>query len=465
MIVGKFGGGAMASSSTIKDVMKMIKRDPERKIIVVSAPGRRPGIDNDTKVTDLLIKCGQDRNKPGKCKKTASEIVRRYEEIACGLGVNPELTDRCRDDLRERIDSKESNTAKYMDKLKAFGEEYSARLLAAALDVGGVPAKFVSPAEAGMTVTDNFGDTELDPASYKRIGAKLSKPKKVIVFPGFYGMTKDGAAATFARGGSDITGAILAAAVGAKIYENFTDVPGIFCTAPDLLIGVKPRKIHRLSFDELRELSYSGFNVFHHEAMLPVMELDRPVPIHVRDYRLPKTRGTLIVGGRKYMKGKIIGIAAEKGFISYTITKRLMNRELGFGRRLFQIIEDKGISYEHSPSGIDSISVIIKKDDDFTTALKKELGDAMEKQLGGCVKIEDNLAMLAIVGLGMKESVGIAARAFGAIADAGVNIEMISQGASELSIFIGVKEKDTRKAVTALYNRLVRSTPRTPYLS
>lgn len=455
----------MASSSTIKDVIRMITGDPARRIIVVSAPGKRPDVKDDIKVTDLLIACAENRDKPKKREKLVDDIVKRYEEIACGLGVDAELSDMCRNDLRERIVSEESDTAKYMDRLKAFGEEYAARFLAAVLDGSGVPAEFVSPQEAGMIVSDRFGDAELDPASYERIAKKLSRPKKVIVFPGFYGITESGDIATFARGGSDLTGAILAAAVNAKVYENFTDVPGIFCTAPNLLKGVKPRKIHRLSFEELRELAYTGFNVFHHEAMLPVMELEKPVPIHVRDYRLPDKEGSLIVGGRRYMKGRIIGIAAEKGFISYTVTKRLMNREIGFGRRLFQIIENRGISYEHSPSGIDSISVIIKKNRSFTPKFKRELKEEIESELGGSVKIEDNLSMLAIVGLGMKESVGIAARAFGAIADAGVNIEMISQGASELSIFIGVKERDTRKAVTALYNRLVRSTPKTPYLS
>jgi len=467
MIVAKFGGGAMATSDTVKKVIEMILHDPKRRIIVVSAPGKRPEVKNDAKVTDLLIACAENRDKPRNLKSLVGNIGGRYREIARGLGLDEGIAEEFDAIIEKRIARKDGNHLRYMDGVKALGEETAARFLATALAALGHPARFVSPEEIGLLVTSEYGNAQPLPEGFrnlKKLKTIVNNSGDILVFPGFYGITEDGNIATFSRGGSDLTGSLAAAAVQAEVYENFTDVQGIFCANPAYLENVPPRKIERLTFQELRELSYSGFSVFHDEAILPVMILKEPVPIHLRDFRFPEKQGTWIVGERHYMKGHIIGIAAEKGFLSITVHKHLMNREIGFGRRLFEVFEKKGLSYEHSPSGIDSISVVLK-DKGISAGLLKELERDLKKELGvDSVKVETGLAMIAIVGLGMKESIGIAARATGAISKARVNIEMISQGASEISIFYAVNEEDVKKAVTSLYNRLVRKS-KTPYLS
>lgn len=464
MIVAKFGGGAMATSSTVNKVIEMILHNSDRRIIVVSAPGRRDHVKDDTKVTDLLIACSECRDDKTKLKKLVHEISERYMEIARGLGLDEAIASEFDALIEKRISLKDKNPARYMDQVKALGEETSARFLAAALNALGHPAVFISPEEAGLIVSSQYGNAYPLQVAYKNL-SKLKNTKKLIVFPGFYGITEDGHIATFSRGGSDLTGSILAAAVGAEVYENFTDVQGIFCANPIYLNDVKPRKIERLTFHELRELSYSGFSVFHDEAILPVMTAKTPVPIHLRDFRYPEKQGTMIVDERRYMKGRIIGVAADKGFVSVTVSKSLMNREIGFGRRLLEIFENHGLSYDHSPSGIDTISVVLKKQGKLNSALIKVLEKDIYTQLGAdSVKVETGLAMIAIVGLGMHESIGIAARATTAISRAKVNIEMISQGASEISIFYAVNEDDVNAAVTSLYNSLIRRT-KTPYLS
>lgn len=463
MIVAKFGGGAMATSETVKKVIEMILHDKGRRIVVVSAPGRRDYVKNDIKVTDLLIACSECRDDKSKLKKLVHEISGRYSEIARGLGLDESIASEFDALIEKRISIKDKNAARYMDQVKALGEETSARFLAAALNALGHPAEFVSPEQAGLIVSSQYGNAYPLPVAYKNLAA-LKKTKKIIVFPGFYGITEDGHIATFSRGGSDLTGSILAAAVGAEVYENFTDVQGIFCANPVFLNNVKPRKIERLTFQELRELSYSGFSVFHDEAILPVMTAKKPVPIHLRDFRYPDKQGTMIVDERRYLKGRIIGVAADKGFMSFTVSKSLMNREIGFGRRLLEIFEKKGLSYDHAPSGIDSISVVLKQGR-MNAATIKELEKDIYSQLGAdTVKVETGLAMIAIVGLGMNESIGIAARATSAISRAKANIEMISQGASEISIFYAVREEDVNAAVTSLYNSLIRRS-KTPYLS
>jgi len=455
----------MATSETVKKVINMIRADNRRRIIVVSAPGKRPEVKNDEKVTDLLIACSEQRNSPAERMRIVEQIADRYREIARGLGLDPSLVENFATLIDDRISRKDSNRLRYMDSVKALGEETAARFLAAALDALGIPAKFISPEEAGLLVTDEYANARPLPQALKNIRKKLVRQKKIVVFPGFYGITEDGHVATFSRGGSDLTGSLVAAAVQAEVYENFTDVPGIYCTAPNMLLKGKPRRIGRLTFQELRELSYSGFSVFHDEAILPVMSLREPVPIHLRDYRYPDKEGTWIVSERKYIKGRIIGIAADRGFVSFTVTKNLMNREVGFGRRLLEIFESHGLSYDHSPSGIDSISIVLREQGILNDRKIEEITKQVQRELGAdSVKVEKDLAMIAIVGLGMNESIGIAARTTRAISRARVNIEMISQGASEISIFYAVKEKDIKKAVTSLYNSLIRYS-KTPYLS
>ncbi len=453
MIVCKFGGTPMADSKNVAKVINMILSDRKRRIVVVSAPGAR--FKGDKKVTDLLIAAADTAPDSNEQKQLIKEIVFRFSEIAGRLGADLQKLDAAVEDLERRLASKDRNNARRMDLIKAYGEEWAARIMAEILVGRGVKARFVDPREAGIVVTPEFGNSELVESSYKKI-ALLAKTREILIVPGFYGFTKAGETATFSRGGSDLTGSILAAAVRAEVYENFSDVPGVYAANPKVVKKPKPRIIPKLTFRELRELAYSGFSVFHDEAVQPILKYAPDVPIHVRHFAYPNREGTWIVKKRKAVKGEIAGIAADYGFISVNVDKHMMNREIGFGRRLLAIFEKRNISYEHSPSSIDSISVIIKMKKKGEEKMLEEIAAEIRKTLKpDTLKIENDLAMIAIVGEGMKRSVGIAARSTAAFAQAGVNIEMISQGASEISIVFGVKKKDAERAVRSIYKKLV----------
>jgi aspartate kinase len=451
MIVAKFGGTPMACSENVKKVISMILGDARRRIIVVSAPGAR--FKGDRKVTDLLIDAA---GKTGAAARMAlvDDIADRYAEIAVGIGASLDLIEAAKSDLIKRLAAKDKNTSRKMDAIKAFGEEWSARILADAFKRSGHKARFVDPHGCGLVVTPQYGNATPDKCSYGKL-AKLARYKGITVFPGFYGFTSDGHIATFSRGGSDLTGAIVAAAVKAKVYENFSDVPGIYAANPKIVTNPIPKIIPKLTFRELRELAYSGFAVFHDEAVQPILESKIEIPIHVRHFAYPKKEGTWIVRARKAGHGGAAGIASDFGFISINLEKHMMNREIGFGRTLLEIFEKRGLSYEHSPSSIDSISVVLKSKGLTKNMLDEILSEIRKTLNPDIIRVQDNLAMIAIVGEGMKESVGLAARATRAIADAKVNIEMISQGASEINIVFGVDEKSAAPAVNSLYKALI----------
>lgn len=453
MIVAKFGGTPMAGSENVKKVIAMILRDRKRRIIIVSAPGAR--FKGDSKVTDLLIESSSTTIGAAARKACLNEITGRFAEIAAGTGASPALADAAAADLAARLAKKDKIRERRMDMIKAFGEEWAARILADALARAGHDARFLDPRDAGLVVSPQYGNAEPDKRSYKKL-ARLAKSKGILIIPGFYGATADGHIATFSRGGSDLSGSIFAAAVRADVYENFSDVPGIYAASPKIIDSPMPRIIPKLTFRELRELAYSGFAVFHDEAIQPVMKSEKDIPIHVRHFAFPDREGTWIVRKRKAVRGAAAGIAADFGFISINVEKHLMNREIGFGRRLLEILEKRGLSYEHSPSSIDSISIILKTRKGLNEKMLNSILAEIDRTLKpDSMRVQKGLAMIAIVGEGMKESVGMAARATRAIADAGVNIEMITQGASEISIVFGVDEKGAASAVKYLYKNLV----------
>jgi aspartate kinase len=472
IIVCKFGGTPMSSAENVEKVIEMVLADSKRRIIVVSAPGARPKSDKKTnilagaskanmpdnrKVTDLLIAAAKAERGSNDQKKHIREIVSRFAEISARTGAGLEILEKAVLDLETRLARKDKNQARHMDLIKAYGEEWSARILAEALCRRNIEARYVDPRDAGMVVTPEFGNSQPEPVCYKNL-AKLAKAQEILIVPGFYGYTKEGEIATFSRGGSDLTGSIIAAAVKAKVYENFSDVPGIFVANPKTVVSPKPKIISKLTFRELRELSYSGFSVFHDEAVQPIFKLAPDVPIHVRHYAYPKVEGTWIVRHRRAVKHEVSGIAADFGFASINVEKHLMNREIGFGRKLLEIFEKRGISYEHSPSSIDSISVVFKVKNGATPEVIESIVAEIRKTLKpDSIRTQTDLAMICIVGEGMKDSVGIAARAAAAIAAAKVNIEMITQGASEISIVFGVDRKDVDRAVKYLYMKLVHS--------
>lgn len=443
MKVVKFGGSSLASAAQIRKVIEIVRADSARRIIVVSAPGRRTP--DDVKVTDLLIACARAALAGRSGDAEMAAVLGRYAEIASDLGLPAEWMTGIERDLRARMAGSQAHSGLFTDTLKAAGEDYCARLVAAEFTRAGVPARYVNPVEAGLLLSSEFGNAQVLDEAFPRLAA-LREVGDLVVFPGFFGVTREGAIATLPRGGSDTTGAILAAAVRAEVYENFTDVDSVFAVDPRLYPAAPP--IPLMTYREMRELSYAGFSVFHDEAIVPVVRAG--IPIQIRNTNRPDAPGTRISATRPYTAGEVIGIASSEGFSTIFLEKYMMNREIGFGRRLTQILEAAGISYEHQPSGIDSISTIVRSDA-LPPAKEAEVVERIRADLRpDDVTIEHGLALIMMVGEGMRYAVGMAARATQALANAGINIEMINQGSSEISVMFGVKDADRRRAVHAL---------------
>ena len=449
MKVIKFGGSSLADANQIKKVCDIILADPNRRLVVVSAPGKR--FSEDTKVTDMLIALADAALAEKDYTEELNAVVGKYESIAKDLGLGNEIIDEIREDITGRVTSSKNNPGKFVDLLKAAGEDNSAKLVAAYLISIGVDAEYVNPRTAGLILSDEFGNAQVLSKSYNKL-ARLAKNRKVMIFPGFFGYSETGEVVTFSRGGSDVTGAILAAAVNADIYENFTDVDSVYAANPKIVKN--PMPIPMFSYEEMRELSYAGFSVLHEEALAPVYH--KGITVNIKNTNNPSAPGTLILPSlaltEEHQKYPVVGIAAAKGFITLHVQKYMMNREIGFGRRLLQIIEEEGISYEHTPSGIDSISIIISEkaydDDKFDRIIK-----TIYSQLSvDDVQLEFDQAIVMVVGSGMNRSVGTLAKATQALANANINVNMINQGSSEVSIMFGIDSEDADASVLALYN-------------
>jgi aspartate kinase len=444
LAVAKFGGTSVADAAQIQKVCEIAKMDSARRIIVVSAPGKRSS--SDTKVTDMLIACAEARLAGQSADAELKAIVDRYADIQKAAGIGTGIIAEIERDLRQRLDSDRSHKGRFLDLLKAAGEDNNAKLVAEIFRKNGVDAHYVNPRDAGMLLSDDFGNAMVLDESYAKLTALRTAPG-VTIFPGFFGYTKTGAVATFPRGGSDITGAIVAAAVKADVYENFTDVDSVFSADPRIIEGA--RSIDLLTYREMRELAYAGFGVFHDEAIVPAVRAG--IPICIRNTNRPAAPGTRIVPSRPYHGGEVLGIASSDGFCAVYVDKYLMNREVGFMRRLLQILEAESISFEHAPSGIDNISVILREKD-FTPEKEVRVVQRIKVELGAeNIDIDRGLALVMIVGEGMHYTVGVAARATTALSQAGVNLEMLNQGSSEISMMFGVKAVERKKAVQALY--------------
>ena len=445
MKVVKFGGSSVANAEQISKIIEIVVADPDRRIVVVSAPGKRFG--DDIKVTDLLIVLAEKVLQGASHEGALMDVVARYAEIQQAMGLPDEVIAEIEGDLRRRIDTRGDHVLQFLDDMKASGEDNNAKVIAAAFCAKGHAARYVNPGEAGLLLSDEFGNAEMLPESYENL-AVLRDSDEIIVFPGFFGSTKDGQVATFPRGGSDITGAILAAAVKADVYENFTDVDSVYAMDPRIMPNAPA--IEMMTYREMRELSYAGFGVFHDEAIIPAVQAE--IPICIKNTNRPEMPGTLIVPERKYERAAVVGISSADGFCAIYIDKYMMNREVGFGRRLLQILEEEQISFEHTPSGIDNLSVILQSSE-LGAEKEKVVMDRIQMELKpDNITVEHGLSLLMVVGEGMHYAVGMAARATGALSDAGVNIEMINQGASEISMMFAVKEPDRKKAVHALGN-------------
>lgn len=444
MKVAKFGGTSLANAEQIKKVCCIVREDRDRRLIVVSAPGKRHK--DDKKVTDLLISYAARYLEEGAAEAEKKAIYGRFREIVEGLGLSGEFARQIESELEEVLTNRQGLAAdRFIDAVKAAGEDTCAKVVAHYLRSLGEEAHYINPREAGMLVTDEAGNAHVLPEAYERLN-ELARKKGITVFPGFFGYTRAGDLVTFSRGGSDITGSILAAAVKADVYENFTDVDSVYVVNPNLV--AQPREIKEITYREMRELSYSGFSVFHEEALIPAYQGN--IPVCIKNTNNPAAPGTMIVSERTYATNRVSGIASDSGFCSIYVSKYLMNKEIGFGRKLLQILEEEGLSYEHTPSGIDNISVILRERD--LTGKEQRIVERIKNELEvDDIAVQHNLALVMIVGEGMRQSVGTTARAATALAAAQINLEMINQGSSEVSMMFGVKAEDADRAVIALY--------------
>ncbi len=446
MKVCKFGGTSLASAEQMKKVASIMMSDQQRRIVVVSAPGKR--FKEDTKVTDLLISLAEASLSDGDVDDALRLVLSRYEQIALELKLPVEIIHIIQQDLTERLMAKKNGEREFIDIMKASGEDNCAKLFSFYLQSLGVDAHYIDPKEVGLFVSKEYGNAQVLPEAYDNLNTKLRNREGILVFPGFFGYTPDGTLITFPRGGSDITGSIVAAAVEADLYENFTDVDSVFAANPHVVQN--PVEIRELTYREMRELSYAGFSVFHDEALIPAFK--KGVPVCIKNTNNPGAAGTMVVNERNYLINPVVGIASDSGFSTIYVRKYLMNREVGFGRRLLGIIEDEGLSYEHMPSGIDDTSIILRSSQ-LTLEIEQRIVQRIEQELQvDDVHVEHDFAMVMVVGEGMRKMVGITAKATGGLARAGVNLHMINQGSSEVSMVFGVRSEDADKAVRELYN-------------
>lgn len=440
MKVVKFGGSSLASAGQLEKVLQIIKADPERRFVIVSAPGKR--CTQDTKVTDALIKYYRDYVAGNDVTKHQQWIIQRYRDMALELQLKPNILERISKSFQKLASLPIENNKFLYDTFLAAGENNNAKLIAAYFRQNGVDARYVHPREAGLIVSSEPGNARLLPSSYDKI-EELNEADEVLIIPGFFGVTKDDQICTFSRGGSDITGSIIAAGVKADLYENFTDVDGIFAAHPGIIH--MPHSIPELTYREMRELAYAGFTVLHDEALIPAYR--GKIPLVIKNTNNPTHPGTKIVLKHSNRDFTVVGIAADAHFTSINMSKYLMNREIGFGRKVLQILEDLNIRWEHMPTGIDDLSIILR-DRELTPIKEEEILRQLRQKLEvDHAEIEHDLSIIMIVGEKMKSHIGLTATATKALSDNHINIQMISQGSSEVSIMIVINSKQEKAAI------------------
>ena len=445
MKVTKFGGSSLASATQLKKVLDIIKDDPERRFVVVSAPGKRNP--KDTKVTDALIRYYKEFTSDKDVTQTQKWIIERYREITEELGLKETIIQEIAEDIYDLTNLPKKGNPFTYDAFLAAGENNNAKLIAAYFNQNELEARYIHPKEAGLIVTAEPSNARILPSSYDKI-EELKDSSEVVVIPGFFGVTQNGDICTFSRGGSDITGSIIAAGVKADLYENFTDVNGIFAAHPGII--KHPHSIPEITYKEMRELAYAGFSVLHDEALVPAYR--GKIPLVIKNTNNPDHPGTRIVLEHSNDHVTVVGIAGDSGFVSINTTKYLMNREVGFGRKFLQILEDLNISWEHMPTGIDDLSIILRSRE-LTPIKEQEILKQLTQKLEvDTAEIEHDLSIIMIVGENMKSQVGVTATAAKALSENEINIQMISQGSSEVSIMFVVSKDQEEKAIKALYN-------------
>ena len=428
----------MADAEHFRRVAAIVKADPNRRFVVASAPGKRSK--DDVKVTDMLYRCYEMVREGKDITEHYEKIKARYNDIIKDLGLDFDISGEL-DYIRNAIEHYSGQ-----DFAASRGEYLNSLILAKYLGFDFIDAESVIFfRENGVFDGEKTND----------VMREELKKHQYAVIPGFYGVMPNGTIKTFSRGGSDITGSIVARAAEAELYENWTDVSG--CLMADPRIVENPLPIKTITYRELRELSYMGASVLHEDAIFPVRYAG--IPINIRNTNEPEAPGTMIVSGTSEYDSKLVitGVAGKRGFSVINIEKDMMNSEIGFGRRVLDVLEDNDISFEHLPSGVDTMSVIVSTASIKDETKRERILTSINKRVRpDSVVIEDGLALLAVVGRGMVKAKGTAARVFAAISDAGINIRMIDQGSSELNIIVGVEEHDLEKALNAIYREFVK---------
>ena len=426
----KFGGSSLASAEQFKKVKNIILSEEERRFVVPSAPGKR--FSDDIKVTDLLYRCHGEAKVGMDFTHTLDTIKSRYEEIIRGLDLDLSLDD----EIAVIAENLKKGTS--IDYIASRGEYLNGIVLAKCLGY-----EFIDSAE--VILFDENGKF-LSEETNEKLSARLSTMDNAVL-PGFYGSMPNGEVKTFSRGGSDVTGAILARAIRADVYENWTDVSGFLAADPRIVEN--PEVVEVITYKELRELSYMGAGVLHESVIFPVRK--EGIPVNIRNTNAPEDKGTMIVESTCHVPGHTItGIAGKKGFASVNIDKDKMNSEVGFGRKVLEVFENNGISFEHMPSGIDTMTVFVNMEQ-FIPKEQLVLSQLHQAVHPDSIELEADLALIAVVGRGMKNSTGCASKIFKALAEANVNIKMIDQGSSEMNIIVGVRNSDFNNAIKAIY--------------
>ena len=434
--VVKFGGSSLADAAQFKKVGQIIHEDESRRYVIPSAPGKR--FPEDVKVTDMLYKCYGAAVREKNFTKQLEEIQQRYQGIIDGLGLDLSL-DKEFEIIRQNFGQKAGR-----EYAASRGEYLNGIIMAHYLGFEFIDAaEVIAFDENGSLLVDQTNDL---------LSERLSHTEKAVI-PGFYGADPNGNVKTFSRRGSDVTGSLVAKAIHADMYENWTDVSGFLIADPRIIKN--PKGIETITYKELRELSYMGATVLHEDAIFPVRK--EGIPINIRNTNAPEEKGTLIVEGTcRKPKYTITGIAGKRGFASITIEKAMMNSEVGFGRKVLEVFENEGISFEHMPSGIDTMTIFVQQDE-FEEHEQRVISGIHRAVEPDDVELESDLALIAVVGRGMKQTRGTAGRIFSALAHAHVNVKMIDQGSSELNIIIGVREHDFEAAIQAIYDIFVNT--------
>ena len=432
--VVKFGGSSLASAEQFKKVGNIIRAEESRRFVVPSAPGKR--FSDDTKVTDMLYKCYAEAEAGKNFDKQLKAIEERYNEIIKGLGLKLSLKEQF-ETIKKNFEAKAGT-----DYAASRGEYLNGIIMANYLGYEFIDA-------ASVICFDVNGEFDGEKTN-KVMGDRLANVESAVI-PGFYGAMPNGDVKTFSRGGSDVTGSIVARAIKADVYENWTDVSGFLAADPRIVDN--PRPIDIITYKELRELSYMGATVLHESAIFPVRK--EGIPINIRNTNAPQDKGTMIVETTCNRPDCIItGIAGKKGFVSITIDKDMMNSEIGFGRKVLQVFEDNGISFEHMPSGIDTMTVFVHQDE-FVEKEQKVLAELHRAVNPDSIELESDLALIAVVGRSMRNNSGLAGNIFSALAKSKINIKMIDQGSSELNIIIGVRNRYFEDAIKTIYGVFV----------